>query len=72
MIRHPIYASLLALTVATGLLMTQWLWLLAALALFVAGTEIRVRTEDELLESRFGAEFREYQKRVPAYVPFVR
>lgn len=71
-VRHPIYAGLLAMTLATGLLQTPWPWLLAALAVFIAGTEIRVRTEDRLLASRFGAEFAEYKKRVPAYLPFVR
>lgn len=71
-VRHPIYAGLLAMTLATGLLQTPWPWLLAALAVFVAGTEIRVRTEDRLLASRFGDEFGEYKKRVPAYLPFVR
>ena len=71
-VRHPIYASLLLLTVATGLLRAPWLWLLAAVAVFVIGTEIRVRTEDRLLASRFGFEFAEYKKSVPAYVPFVR
>jgi protein-S-isoprenylcysteine O-methyltransferase Ste14 len=40
--------------------------------LFIAGTEIRVRTEDRLLESRFGERFLQYRKRVWAYVPFVR
>jgi protein-S-isoprenylcysteine O-methyltransferase Ste14 len=71
-VRHPIYASLLVLTLATGLLRAPWPWLVAALAVFVVGTEIRVRTEDRLLASRFGAEFAEYEKKVPAYVPFVR
>src|SRR6516164_8249762 len=50
-VRHPIYASLLAMTLATGLLRARWPWLLAALAMFVVGTEIRVRTEDRLLAS---------------------
>jgi protein-S-isoprenylcysteine O-methyltransferase Ste14 len=71
-VRHPIYASLLAVTVSTGLLLTRWEWLLAGVALFVAGTEIRVRTEEKLLASRFGAGFAEYKNKVPAYVPFVR
>lgn len=71
-LRHPLYAGLLAMTLATGLLQTPWPWLLAALAVSVAGTEIRVRTEDRLLASRFGAEFAEYKKKVPAYVPGVR
>jgi protein-S-isoprenylcysteine O-methyltransferase Ste14 len=72
LVRHPIYASLLAMTLATGLLRAPWPWLLAALAVFVVGTEIRVRTEDRLLASRFGAEFADYRKKVPAYLPFVR
>jgi len=71
-VRHPIYTSLLALLLATGLLRARWPWLIAALAVFVAGTEIRVHTEDRLLASRFGAAFAAYKKRVPAYVPFVR
>jgi protein-S-isoprenylcysteine O-methyltransferase Ste14 len=72
LVRHPIYASLLAVTVSTGLILTRWEWLLAGVALFVAGTEIRVHTEEKLLASRFGAGFTEYKNKVPAYVPFVR
>jgi protein-S-isoprenylcysteine O-methyltransferase Ste14 len=71
-VRHPIYASLLALTLATGILMAQWQWLLVGLALCIAGNEIRVRTEDRLLEGRFGEDFREYRRKVRGYVPFVR
>jgi protein-S-isoprenylcysteine O-methyltransferase Ste14 len=71
-VRHPIYASLLALTLATGILMAQWQWLIAGLALCIAGNEIRVRAEDRLLEGRFGEEFREYRRKVQAYVPLVR
>jgi protein-S-isoprenylcysteine O-methyltransferase Ste14 len=71
-VRHPIYASLLAMLLCTLLLLTPWPWALASLALFLAGTEVRVHTEDGLLESRFGEAFREYRRRVPAYVPFVR
>jgi protein-S-isoprenylcysteine O-methyltransferase Ste14 len=43
-----------------------------SLALFIAGTEIRVYTEDGLLASRFGERFLAYRKRVRAYLPFVR
>jgi protein-S-isoprenylcysteine O-methyltransferase Ste14 len=71
-VRHPIYASLLAMLLCTLLLLTPWPWALVAVAIFVAGTEVRVRTEDRLLESRFGDAFRDYRHRVPAYVPFVR
>ena len=72
LVRHPIYASLLAMTLATGILVSQWQWVIAGLALCIAGNEIRVRAEDGLLEGRFGEEFRQYQRKVWAYVPFVR
>src|ERR1700682_4927480 len=36
-VRHPIYASLLAVTVSTGLLLTRWEWLGAGGAPFLAG-----------------------------------
>ena len=71
-VRHPIYSSILAILLSTILLLTPWRWAAVSLALFVAGTEIRVRTEDQLLASRFGPEFAAYRKKVPAYVPFVR
>jgi len=71
-VRHPIYASMLMLLAATLLLLTSWLGMAAALALFLTGTEVRVRTEDALLASRFPAAFAAYRSRVPAYLPFVR
>jgi protein-S-isoprenylcysteine O-methyltransferase Ste14 len=71
-VRHPIYASMLAMLLGTGFLLTPWLRFLAAVALFLAGTEVRVRIEDRLLESRFGAEAAGYRSRVAAYIPFVR
>jgi protein-S-isoprenylcysteine O-methyltransferase Ste14 len=71
-VRHPIYASILCLQLATGALLTP-LWLLAAGLVFgVIGTEIRVRVEDGLLAARFGTEFHTYRQSVPAYIPFVR
>lgn len=72
LVRHPIYTALLCLLVATGLLLTPWPLFVPALFLFAIGTEIRVRTEDALLASRFGDEFANYRRRVPAYIPFTR
>jgi protein-S-isoprenylcysteine O-methyltransferase Ste14 len=71
-VRHPIYASLLAMLLATVVLLTPWLRAPLALVVFLVGTEIRVRSEDRLLASRFGDQFAEYRKGVPAYIPFVR
>ena len=71
-VRHPIYASLLSMLLATIALLTPWPRAIISLVFFVIGTEIRVRTEDRLLASRFGEEFEKYRKSVPAYVPLVR
>ncbi len=71
-LRHPIYASLLAILLSTLLLLTKPLWIGVSLVFFIAGTEVRVRAEDRLLASRFGAEFEAYRKSVPAYIPFLR
>ena len=71
-VRHPIYTSMLCLLTATGCLITPIPVLLFSMVVFIAGTEIRVRIEDKLLASRFGERFQEYQRRVPAYIPFVR
>lgn len=71
-VRHPIYASMFALLLGTGLLITRLALLAAAVVFFTIGTEIRIRLEDSLLESRFGDVFREYRRHVPAYIPFIR
>ncbi|HWC96888.1 MAG TPA: isoprenylcysteine carboxylmethyltransferase family protein [Candidatus Sulfopaludibacter sp.] len=72
LVRHPIYASMLCTLLGTGTLLTPLPILAISLVLFLVGTEIRVRVEDGLLESRFGDEFRSYRATVSAYVPFVR
>lgn len=71
-VRHPIYASVLALLLATIVVRTPWPQALVSLAVFVIGTEIRVRSEDALLASRFGEQFKQYQGSVSAYIPFLR
>ena len=72
MVRHPIYASMLAMLCGTGLMITPLPLLALSIAVFIIGAEIRVRIEDRLLASRFGDRFRDYQRRVPAYIPFLR
>jgi protein-S-isoprenylcysteine O-methyltransferase Ste14 len=72
LVRHPIYASLLAMMLATGILLARWEWLAAGVLIYIVGTEIRIHSEETLLASRFGEQFRDYQRRVRAYVPFLR
>jgi protein-S-isoprenylcysteine O-methyltransferase Ste14 len=71
-VRHPIYASMLCMLLGTGLLITPARLLIISVVFCLIGVEIRVRIEDALLASRFGENFLEYQRRVPAYLPLVR
>jgi protein-S-isoprenylcysteine O-methyltransferase Ste14 len=71
-VRHPIYAGLFGMLLATIFVAVPWPWALVSLAIFIAGTEIRVHTEDGLLRSRFGTAFEEYRSSVKAYVPWIR
>ena len=71
-VRHPIYLSIfLMLIMATALIGTMP-GLPVAYVLFIAGTEIRIRVEDRLLERQFGQMFREWRDRVPAWLPGIR
>ena len=70
-VRNPIYAGMFGMMLATGLAVTQWPALLAATLVFLAGTYLRVRTEERLLRGQFGSDFDEYTSRVPAIIPGV-
>jgi protein-S-isoprenylcysteine O-methyltransferase Ste14 len=59
---------LLAFAVGLG----HWAQLLIALPIFFAGTAIRTRLEDGLLEQQFGEIFREYRRSTPALIPGLR
>ncbi|MBL8212550.1 MAG: isoprenylcysteine carboxylmethyltransferase family protein [Bryobacterales bacterium] len=71
-VRHPIFAALVAQLLASSLVLTQtWAaWL--AIAVCLIGTEIRINAEDGLLHRRFGKLYADYRMRTPAYLPFLR
>ena len=71
-VRHPIYASMLGMLLATGFAWTWWPMQIAGLVFCVVGTEIRVRAEDRLLSERFPESFAAYRSRVPGYIPLIR
>ena len=71
-IRHPIYASMLALFIASVFLLGRLPWWPIGFAVFLAGIETRMHIEDALLRNRFGARFEEWSKAVPAYLPGLR
>lgn len=71
-LRHPIYASMLGMLLATGLTNAWWPLLIAGVIFYLVGTEIRVHAEEGLLASRFGEEFNQYKRTARAYLPFIR
>jgi protein-S-isoprenylcysteine O-methyltransferase Ste14 len=68
-VRNPIYTGMFGMLVATGLAAARWRDLLIAIMLFVAGTYIRIRSEERLLRQAFGSEFEVYARNVPALIP---
>jgi protein-S-isoprenylcysteine O-methyltransferase Ste14 len=68
-VRNPIYTGMFGMLLATGLVLTQWIPLLIAIAVFMLGTWIRVRSEERLLREAFGLRFEEYASQVPALIP---
>lgn len=71
-VRHPIYAAIGAMLLATGLAISQGFALLGGMLAYGAGTAIRVRSEEALLRAAFGEAFTEYASRVPAVLPRLR
>lgn len=71
-VRHPVYLALLGMLAGTLLTTGTPLVTLVALPLYLAGTEIRVRAEDGLLQASFPESFPAYAARVRGYLPFLR
>lgn len=69
LVRNPIYLGMFGMLIATGLAMGQWPVVLGACLVFLIGTEIRIRSEENLLREAFGEKFEEYARRVPAFIP---
>lgn len=68
-VRHPMYAVVFILAVATAITWSRWTALPPFVVLYAVGTAVRVRCEDKLLQAAFGAEFEAYRRRVPALIP---
>jgi len=72
LVRHPIYTGLLVAVVATALMSGTVLPYFGA-AVFAIGLVIKARLEEQFLRSELGEDnYRNYARRVPMLVPFVR
>jgi protein-S-isoprenylcysteine O-methyltransferase Ste14 len=70
-VRNPIYTGMFGMLLATGLAVAQWNALAIAIVVFLAGTYIRIQSEERLLLGAFGSKFEEYKRKVPALIPGV-
>jgi protein-S-isoprenylcysteine O-methyltransferase Ste14 len=71
--RHPMYSAFLAMLLATGLVVSARLTLTAAVVLYVAGTELRITSEEGALEKQFPTQYEQYRLRTRwRYVPGLR
>ncbi len=70
-VRHPVYLAhfceMLAWSIGTGLVVC---WVLTAFAMITGA--VMIRMEDAELEKRFGEEFRNYRRRVPALIGTIK
>jgi protein-S-isoprenylcysteine O-methyltransferase Ste14 len=72
LVRHPIYTSMLCVLWGIGLMAASPVLFAVATAVFLMGTEIRVRIEERLLAARFGEQFEQYRRSTRAYLPLLR
>ena len=69
LVRNPIYTGMFGMFLATGLIAARWIPFAIATVVFLAGTYIRIRSEERLLRQAFGPEFDAYARKVPAFLP---
>jgi protein-S-isoprenylcysteine O-methyltransferase Ste14 len=72
-LRHPMYLAFLAMLVATGLVVSSGLKLVAAVVLYLAGSELRIASEEAELAEKFPAGYAQYRLRTRwRYLPGLR
>jgi len=69
LVRHPMYTGLLSMLFGTGLMMGLGIWVPVLIADVIACV-LKLRVEERLMIQQFGSAYREYQRRVPALVPW--
>lgn len=69
LIRHPMYAAILLIGVAQGLLLANWLAGWSALVSFGVLYALRVRREEALMLATFGDAYRAYMARTGRLFP---
>jgi len=68
-VRNPIYLAMFGMLIASGLAVSRWQALVPAIAMYLIGTAVRIHSEETLLRAMFGAQFEDYTRHVPAFLP---
>ena len=72
-LRHPMYLAFLAMLVATGLIVSAGLKLVVAVVLYLAGSELRIASEEANLAEKFPADYAKYRLQTRwRYLPGLR
>jgi protein-S-isoprenylcysteine O-methyltransferase Ste14 len=66
-VRHPMYVGLLG--AATGALSVYRVWTMVFVIACLPGAWFKARREDRLLAEQFGAQFQDYRRVVPGWLP---
>lgn len=72
LVRHPLYATGLALFLALGLMATSWVVLLATGVAFVLIRSVVIPREERALLAKFGERYRMYARQTGALAPRLR
>lgn len=68
-VRHPIYSALFVWLIAVAVAFGHYWGLIFGVPLYWIGTILRIREEERLLRSQFGADYEAYAARVKRFVP---
>ena len=60
-VRHPMYLAFLGMLIATGLLASNSLRLTIAVIMYLAGSELRIASEERTLAAKFSSEYEQYR-----------
>lgn len=70
LVRHPIYTALNLLALGSAIWVpTLFVW--SGFVLIVLGSELRARSEEDLLKRAFGAAYLGYSERTKRFIPYI-
>jgi protein-S-isoprenylcysteine O-methyltransferase Ste14 len=69
LVRHPIYSGAFLIWFGLSAAYTSGVVLLLTLLYVIPAYVVNIRGEEQMMSSRYGDEYREYQRRVGAFLP---